>query len=87
MQLTFDPDARAMYVNLTDTIDYKVAKTVEAAPEVFVDFDKKGKVLGVEILNPGIYTFKFIKKIADRYHIPQLKRIQHPEKIGQVIPA
>ncbi len=73
-----------MYVNLTNTIDYKVAKTIEAAPEVFLDLNKKGKVLGIEIINPGSYTFKFIKKIADKYHLPELKRIHHPERLKEV---
>ena len=87
MQLTFDPDTKVLYITLADDQDYKVAKTVEFAQEVFIDLDERGKVLGIEMLNPGIYSFHFIEKIADQYKLPQLKRIQHPEKIEEIIPA
>ena len=87
MQLTYEPDAKVMYIRLTDRDDYKVAETIEAAEEVLIDLDKKGHVLGVEILNPSRHTFQFIKKLANKYKIPQLKRLQHPEKMEDVISA
>lgn len=65
MQLTFDSDSKAMYINLTGRTDYTVDKTIEVAKEVFLDLDKNSKVLGIEILNPGIYTFNFLEKIAN----------------------
>lgn len=86
MQLTFDSDSRAMYINLTGRTDYTVDKTIEMEPEVFVDLDKNGKILGIEILNPGFYSFHFLEKIAEQYNVPDLKRI-HPEKIGELISA
>lgn len=60
-------------------------KQVEYAQEVFIDLDEKGSILGIEILNPGIYSFHFIEKIADEYKVPQLKRIQHPEKMAEIV--
>jgi len=78
MIVTFDTVAKAMYVKLKKG---KVAKTIEFAPETFVDVDINGNLLGIEILNPGKLTLKrsrkptMINKIAVKYHEPELKNI------------
>ena len=49
LRMTYDEKARALYINL---VDYGVvARTVEVYKDIVnVDEDKKGKVVGVEIL-------------------------------------
>ena len=47
MKITYDEDADAMYIKL---IRGKVAKTKEVDPNMMVDYDSKGNILGIEIL-------------------------------------
>ena len=48
MKITYDKIADAMYIYLNKT---KVFKTVKITDRILVDVDKKGKVLGIEILD------------------------------------
>jgi uncharacterized protein YuzE len=50
LTLTIDALARAIYVRFSNE---KVKKTIEPAPEVFVDLDSRGCVVGIEMINPG----------------------------------
>ena len=47
MKIKYDPDADAMYIRLRDdTVDH--TKEIDENP--IIDFNKKGKVIGFEIL-------------------------------------
>lgn len=48
MKITYDKVADAVYFTINDG---KVAKTVEANSKTIVDYDKKGNLIGFEILN------------------------------------
>lgn len=48
MKITYDKKADAMYLYFQQ--GKKVAKTVELADLLIADLDKRGKVIGVEIL-------------------------------------
>lgn len=50
MLISFDADAKAVYIKLGDA---KVARTTEIAPEVLLDFDEADNLLGIELLNLG----------------------------------
>ena len=56
---TFDPEADAVYIYLGEG---EVAETEEVAPNVMLDFDADGRVVGVEVLTaskvlaPGDWT-------------------------------
>jgi len=76
MKISFDTLAKAVYIELERK---KVAKTIEFAPEVFVDLDYKGELVGIELLNPGTL---FLKKIAKKYHKPELAKV-HPRVIAE----
>jgi len=76
MKVSFDPFAKAVYIELEKK---KVAKTKEFAPEVFLDFDYKGELIGVELLNPGIL---YLKKIAKTFHKPELTKV-HPRVMAE----
>ena len=47
MRITYDKRANALNVSIRPGV---VAKTVEVAPEVLLDIDKKGRTLNLEIL-------------------------------------
>ncbi len=52
MKLEYDKEIDAAYIYLEYPIkDGESKKTVELKQNVVLDFDKKGKLLGVEILN------------------------------------
>lgn len=52
MKFEYDKDADATYIYLEDSIaDGEVNKTIELNDNIILDFDKNGKLLGVEILN------------------------------------
>ena len=48
MQTTYDRDANAIYVKFSDAM---VAGTEELRPGLIVDFDKEGRIIGIEMLN------------------------------------
>jgi len=78
MTITFDSEAKALYVKVREG---KVAKTIEFSPETFVDLDDKGHLIGVEMLNPGNLTIQKtrvlapLQKIATKFHQPALNNI------------
>ena len=47
MKITYDQEADAMYIELQKA---EVAKTKKIDENTLLDFDKKGKVIGIEIL-------------------------------------
>ena len=76
MKISFDTLAKAVYIELK----YKKVKlTREFAPEVFLDFDSKGELIGVELLNPGTL---YLKKIAKKFHRPELTKV-HPRVMAE----
>jgi len=80
MKISFDTLARAVYIELEKK---KVARTREFAPEVFLDFDYKGKLIGVELLNPGTLV---LKKVARKFRKPELAKV-HPRIVAEKIYA
>ena len=52
MKFEYDEDVDAAYVYLEHPIkNGEVKKTIELNENIILDFDKKGKLLGMEILN------------------------------------
>ena len=47
MEITYDKEVDALNVSLRKG---SVAKTIEIAPEIIVDLDKKGNTLNIEII-------------------------------------
>ncbi|MEK7134302.1 MAG: DUF2283 domain-containing protein [Patescibacteria group bacterium] len=48
MKITYDKVADAMYIYLNKA---KVAKTIKLKGRLLADVDKKGRVIGIEVLN------------------------------------
>lgn len=63
MEIRYDKSADAAYFKLKKG---KVSKTKEFADKVLIDLDKKGNVLGVEILNVSLRLPKQ-KSVASIY--------------------
>ena len=65
MKIKYDSDADAMYIS---TRKDRIAKTKEIDENTVIDFNKKGQVIGVEILfvkekNPNILKELKVEKI------------------------
>jgi uncharacterized protein YuzE len=46
--ITYDPDADAAYVTLSDA---PVKDSAEVSPGIVLDYDDQGRVVGIELLN------------------------------------
>ena len=79
MIVSYDNLAGAVYIKIRPEV--KVARTVEFAPETFVDLDKDGELIGIEMLNPGQLI---LKRIARKFHRPELFKV-HPHKLQEAI--
>ncbi len=79
--LTFDPNAKAAYFKLRDGAVYKTKKV---AGNIFVDYSRGGKVLGVEMLYPRTITIHVIQKVSRQIKEPMLMNI-NPAALGRVI--
>ncbi|OHA46320.1 MAG: hypothetical protein A2541_02710 [Candidatus Taylorbacteria bacterium RIFOXYD2_FULL_36_9] len=63
MKIQYDKIADAMYVYLS--FKKKIAKTIEINDRLLVDVDKKGNVVGIEMLNISAQSdMTDLKKIA-----------------------
>ena len=51
MRLTYDPEADALYLKLGTS---RIAETEEVAPNVMLDLDETGNVVGVEVLGVSL---------------------------------
>ncbi len=69
MKISYDKDVDALNVSLRAGV---VAKTVEIAPEVLVDLDKKGNPLYLEIIGASekIGKKNFRKVVVGKKSIP-----------------
>ena len=79
MIVSYDSSTEAVYIKVKP--DAKVHETVEFAPEAFVDLDKKGNLIGVELLSPVQLV---LKRIGKRFHHPELAKI-NPEKLQKAV--
>ncbi len=79
MIVSYDNIADAVYIKIKP--ESKISKTLEFAPETFVDLDEDGDLIGIEMLNPGQLI---LKRIAKKFHRPELSRV-HTLKLQQSI--
>jgi len=78
MLINIDTQAGAAYIKIKEG---KVSYTKEMLPEVFVDYDNKNEILGIELVSPCVIT---LRKLAKTLHLPILSRIRQPlEKLCQ----
>ena len=66
MKITFDPQADALYIELHSI---KVHETKEVGEGIFLDYDEKGELRGIEILYASQRAPEVIRGHVD-IHIP-----------------
>jgi len=86
LEITYDPQAKASYISLSDE---PVARTTEYADFINLDLDKKGDLVGIELLwmRPRKVTVQIhqkLEQLAHEYHMPELRRL-HPEKLAEIL--
>lgn len=54
MKITWDTEAKALYIPLVETENREVTESREVAPGVVIDYRKDGKAIGIEVLNVEI---------------------------------
>ncbi len=79
MIISYDSLAGVVYIKLRP--EAKVARTVEFAPETFIDLTEDGELIGVEMLNPGQLI---LKKLAKEFHRPELSKI-NTQKLQEAV--
>ncbi len=61
MKIEYDKDVDAGYIYLVNEIkDGEAVKTIELDSNIILDFDKDGKLLGIEVLNASAVLNKDI---------------------------
>ncbi len=61
MKLEFDPQADAVYLELTES---EVEKSTEIQPGIVLDYDAEGRVVGIEVLYVSQRRQSPLKKAA-----------------------
>ncbi len=65
---TYDGEADALYVSLVDDEDALIERTEELTPNLHVDLDSSGRILGVEFLYPTTHGVN-PEPVKERYGI------------------
>jgi uncharacterized protein YuzE len=71
MRMTYDPDADALRLRLSEA---PVEESAEVAPNVVLDFDGEGRVVGIEVLfvsdlpdaNPLELAYRILREGAEK---------------------
>lgn len=62
-KITYSSEVDAAYIYLTNIGPGEVTKTVESVPNVILDFNKHGQLIGIEVLNVSkLLTDDLLKK-------------------------
>jgi len=54
MRVTYDREVDAAYIYLIDISPKGVARTVRATSDINLDFDKDGRLIGIELLRESL---------------------------------
>lgn len=86
LEVAYDSQAKASYIALNDE---PVAKTLEYADFINLDLNKRGDLIGIELLwmRPRKVTVQIhqkLEQLAREYHMPELRRL-HPEKLAEIL--
>ncbi len=69
-----DNEIEAIYLKIRNNKVYK-SEEIGSNGEAVIDLDRKGQVVGIEMLEPGSVTVQEIKSIQKKYNIPELKHL------------
>jgi uncharacterized protein YuzE len=87
-EMKYDPAARMAYIKLREGV---VHETREEAPNIMVDINSKGHLIGVEIISPRSFKDETrittaLRKLSKEFDEPQLRSI-NPRMLGVYQPA
>ena len=72
MKLEFDPQADAVYLELTDA---EIEESKEIQPGIIIDYDAKGRIVGIEVL----YVLQVLTSLEETVAYQQLVGIGKKE--------
>jgi uncharacterized protein YuzE len=78
MFIEYDSDQQVVYIKIREG---KIAKTIEYKDELFLDLDKRGELLGVEMLN--MKDSKYLPEISKKFASPEFQKV-HTKYLRQV---
>lgn len=76
INVQIDPVADILYIRVRDA---EVVSTREEKEGILVDFDKRGNLIGIDVLHPKRDTIerrRIFKRMAKRFHVPTISRIR-----------
>lgn len=82
LTVQFDSEIPAAYIYFREPGAFKSKKTKQVSPGIIVDFDAKGKPLGIELLGHVNLDFLF-GPLADE--IQEIKQLEHRRHIIEEI--
>lgn len=77
MKMHYDQDVDAAYIYLTEIKDGGVDRIVSIDDRIALDFDKKGRLLGIEVLDAS--------ELLPRKTLAAAKKIGKKKKIAKAI--
>jgi uncharacterized protein YuzE len=80
---SYDHQADAAYIRVSEE---SVARSVEKTPGIVIDLDRKGRVVGVELLSPRKVSLTAMSQISKQYKVPELATVD-PRVIPQLYAA
>jgi uncharacterized protein YuzE len=66
MKIEYDPERDLLYIYFAEA-ETKAAQTITITPGVYADFDKKGKLIGIEVIEASKIMGKKIE-----FKLPEL---------------
>jgi uncharacterized protein YuzE len=60
MKIEYDPERDLLYIYFAE-LETKASQTITITPGVFADFDKEGKLIGIEVLDASAVMGKKIE--------------------------
>lgn len=86
LEITYDLQAKAGYVYFSGR---SVARTVECADSIYLDLDRRGQLIGIELLQisnrqPAWQLHFRLNRLTREYRMPELSRL-HPEKLAEIL--
>jgi len=75
LHVTYDEGrAEVAYLRLARKPGDKAVESERVEPEMVLDFNKEGKLIGIEIVDPEHVTLEAINKILHKYGFPALSK-------------
>ena len=68
MRIEYDPERDLLYISFASP-EVTAAETVTVTPGVYADFDREGRLLGIEIINASTIMGKEIE-----FKLPEISR-------------